>query len=69
MILSAKAKDNFKTNPAQFIEQESKEFVRTSPANRLSFMNDYIMWDKPLVKFAYKGCDLLPKTGPVIMLV
>jgi len=52
MRLSAKAKDNFKTNPAQFIEQEIKEFVRTSPANRLSFMNDYIMWDKPLVKFA-----------------
>ena len=52
MRLSAKAEDNFKTNPAQFIEQEIKEFVRTSPANRLSFMNDYIMWDKPLVKFA-----------------
>ena len=52
MRLSAKAKDNFKTKPAQFIEQEIKEFVRTSPANRLSFMNDYIMWDKPLVKFA-----------------
>ena len=51
MRLSAKAKGNF-NNPAQFIEQEIKEFVRTSPANRLSFMNDYIMWDKPLVKFA-----------------
>ncbi len=43
---------NFETNPAQFIEQEITEFVRTSPANRLPFMNDYIMWDKPLVKFA-----------------
>ena len=51
MRLSAKAKGNF-NNPAQFIEQEIKEFVRTSPANRLSFMNDYIIWDKPLVKFA-----------------
>jgi len=37
---------------AQFIERQIKEFVRTSPANRLSFMNDYVMWDEPLVKFA-----------------
>ena len=37
---------------AQFIEQQIKEFVRTSPVNRLSFMNDYVMWDEPLVKFA-----------------
>ena len=43
---------NFETNPAQFIEQEITEFVRTSPANRLPFMNDYIMWDEPLVRFA-----------------
>ncbi len=51
MKLSAKTRDNF-NNPAQFIEQEIKEFIRTSPANRLSFMNDYIIWDEPLVKFA-----------------
>ncbi len=52
MRLSAKVEDSFKTNPAQFIEQKIREFVRTSPANRLSFMNDYIMWATPLVKFA-----------------
>ena len=50
MMLSTK--DNLKTNPIQSIEQEIREFVRTSPANRLPFLNDYIMWDKPLVKFA-----------------
>ena len=52
MRLSANAKEKLETNPAQFIKQESKEFVRTSPANRLSFMNDYIMWDEPMIKFA-----------------
>lgn len=52
MKLSAKAKDNHINNSAKFIEQEIKEFVCTSPANRLSFMNDYIMWDTPLVKVA-----------------
>ena len=52
MKLSAKAKYNHINNSAKFIEQEIKEFVCTSPANRLSFMNDYIMWDTPLVKFA-----------------
>ncbi len=52
MELSAKTKERLETKPAQFIEQQIKEFVRTSPANRLSFINDYIMWDNPLVKFA-----------------
>ncbi len=52
MRLSAKAKEKLETNPAQFVEQEIKEFVHTSPDNRLSFINDYIMWDEPLVSFA-----------------
>jgi len=47
-----KAKERLQTDPAQFIEQQIKESVRTSPVNRLSFMNDYVMWDEPLVKFA-----------------
>ena len=51
MVIS-QTKLNFETNPAQFIEQEIRDFMRTSPANRLSFINDYVMWDKPLVKFA-----------------
>jgi ferredoxin len=51
-MLSQQVKERFQTNPAQFIEEEIKEFVRTSPANRLPFLNDYVMWDEPLVKFA-----------------
>ena len=52
MRISAKAKNKMATNPAQFIEQEIKEFVRTSPDNRLSFLNEYVIWDEPLVGFA-----------------
>ena len=52
MRLTAKAREILKINPAKFIEQEIKEFVRTSPDNRLSFINDYIVWDEPLVSFA-----------------
>lgn len=43
---------NLQNNPAQIIEQLAVEFVRTSQSNRLSFLNDYIMWDEPLIKFA-----------------
>jgi ferredoxin len=52
MRVSAKAKEELEANPAQFIEQRIKKFVRTSPANRLSFINDYVVWDEPLVGFA-----------------
>ena len=52
MKLSTDAKEKLQTNPAQFIEEEIKEFTRTSPLNRLPFLNDYIMWDEPLVRFA-----------------
>ncbi|MFC1897748.1 epoxyqueuosine reductase [Chloroflexota bacterium] len=51
-MLSQQAKKQFQTNPAQFIEKEIKEFTRTSPLNRLSFIKDYIIFDEPLVKFA-----------------
>ncbi len=51
MILSKQAKEQFQTNPAQFIEGEIKEFARTSPLNRLPFIKDYVIWDEPLVKF------------------
>ncbi len=37
---------------ARLVEQEIKEFARTSPDNRLAFLNDYIMWDDPLVGYA-----------------
>ncbi|MFC1983658.1 epoxyqueuosine reductase [Chloroflexota bacterium] len=52
MILSQQAKERFQTNPAQFIEEEIKEFTRTSPLNRLSFIDDYIIFNEPLVNFA-----------------
>ncbi len=51
-MLSRQVKERFQTNPAQFIEEEIKEFTRTSPLNRLPFINDYVIWDEPLVKFA-----------------
>ncbi|MFC2022434.1 hypothetical protein ACFLTR_04440, partial [Chloroflexota bacterium] len=50
--MSAEMNERLQGNPSQFIEQEITEFVHTSPANHLPFMNDYVMWDKPLVKFA-----------------
>ncbi len=49
---SVKGKERLPANPPRFIEQRIKEYVRASPANRLSFMNDYVIWDGPLVKFA-----------------
>jgi ferredoxin len=52
MRISEKAKEKLKTNPAQFVEEEITEFVRTSPDNRLDFFNDYVIWDEPLVSFA-----------------
>ena len=51
-MLSRQTKERLQREPAQFIEQEIKGFVRTSPANHLAFLNDYIMWDEPLVRFA-----------------
>lgn len=44
--------DNLKTEPAQLITRIIAEMVRTSPDNRLAFLNDFIIWDEPLVKFA-----------------
>ena len=52
MKLTAKAKEQLETNPAPYVQEVIKEFVRTSPNNRLSFLNDYVMWDEPSVGFA-----------------
>ena len=49
---SQQVKEQLQTDPAQFIEEKIKEFTRTSPLNRLPFLNDYVIWDEPLVKFA-----------------
>jgi len=37
---------------AQFIEQEIKTLARTSPFNRLPVMDNYTIFDEPLVQFA-----------------
>ena len=52
--------EQFPTNPVRFIEQKIKEFTRTSPLNRLPFINDYVIWDEPLVKFADSGDPIFP---------
>ncbi len=51
-MLSPQAKERLQTEPAQFIDQEIKAFASTSPLNRLSFIEDHIIFDEPLVKFA-----------------
>ena len=52
MDLSVQMKEQLRTNPGWFIRQQIKERVRTSPDNRLSFIDGYKILDKPLVKFA-----------------
>ena len=47
-----KAKDRLQTEPAQFIEEEIKKFVRTSPLNRMSMLDGSCIFDEPLVQFA-----------------
>ena len=51
-MLSRQTKERLQTNPAQFIEQEIKEFVRTSPLNRMPITDNHIIFDEPLVQFA-----------------
>ncbi len=51
-MMAQQAKVGSEAEAAQFIEQEIKSFTRTSPANRLSFIEDHIIWDEPLVQFA-----------------
>ncbi len=52
MGLSVEMKEGIQNDPAQFIKREIKEYVSSSSDNRLSFMNDYVMWDEPLIQFA-----------------
>ncbi|MDD5082006.1 MAG: hypothetical protein PHU08_01405 [Dehalococcoidales bacterium] len=51
MEISTKMKA-LKTAPARFIEEAVKEFVRTSPLNRLPFNPDCTIFDEPLIGFA-----------------
>ncbi|MFC1861916.1 epoxyqueuosine reductase [Chloroflexota bacterium] len=51
-MLSLQAKKRFQAEPARFIEEEIKAFVRTSPLNRMPSAKDHNIFDEPLVKFA-----------------
>lgn len=52
MSMTAPDREQLQRDPARFIRRRMKKFVRTSPDNRLSSLNDYVMLDEPLVKFA-----------------
>lgn len=52
MEITAKQRQKLETNPTQFIKDEINDFLCTNPQNRLSFIDDYIIWDKTLVGFA-----------------
>jgi len=45
-------KERFKKNPALFLEHAVKEYVRTSPDNRLTSFNDEPIFNEPLVGIA-----------------
>jgi len=44
-------KERFEKNPSLFLEQAIKEYVRTSPSNRLPAFNNEPIFDEPLVGF------------------
>lgn len=44
--------EKFETNPALFLEETIKEYVATSPGNRLKAFNDDPIWEEPLIGFA-----------------
>jgi epoxyqueuosine reductase len=66
MESSIRKKQALKNNPAKFIKQEIQEFMSKSPDNRLPFMNDYIIWDKPLVQFADGNDPIFTKYKTII---
>jgi len=51
-MFSLQAEERFQMEPAKFINEEIKSFARTSPANRMPFNKDSVIFDEPLVKFA-----------------
>ena len=52
MRLPVKTKEQLQTNPVRFIRKQIKEFMHTSLDNRLTVLNEYVIFDEPLVKFA-----------------
>lgn len=51
-MLSRQVKEQLQKEPAKSIEQEIKAFASNSPVNRIPFIEDYIIFDKPLIRFA-----------------
>jgi epoxyqueuosine reductase len=49
---SAQASKTSENDMSAFVTQSVREFLRTNPDNRLSFVDEYVMWDDPLVGFA-----------------
>ncbi|GAI29812.1 unnamed protein product, partial [marine sediment metagenome] len=47
-----KAKGWSETEAAQYIEEEIKVFVRTSPRNQIPTMDNQTIYDEPLVQVA-----------------
>jgi epoxyqueuosine reductase len=44
--------EEIQKDPARVVQDEIADFIMKDPSSRLSFLNDYVMWDRPLVKFA-----------------
>jgi len=52
MSRQLEAKEDLQSNPAQFIREALVQWARSDPSNKLSFLNDYHMYDDPMVEFA-----------------
>ena len=51
-MFPSEIKAGSRAGAARFVEEEIKAFLRTSPLNRLPDMEDYLIFDEPLVNFA-----------------
>ena len=65
-MLSPEKRERFQREPAQAVEDEIREFVRTSPLNRMPSTRELIIYDDPLVRFA-DGDDPLYKEYKTII--
>jgi epoxyqueuosine reductase QueG len=54
--MSLQTNEQIITDPVNFIEKEVKLFVNANPANRMPFIKDYMIFNKPVLRFA-KGDD------------
>jgi epoxyqueuosine reductase QueG len=61
-----RTKGRFDTNPERFIEKVIKNFVKTSPLNRLESFGGEPIFDQPLVGFADSDDPLFPEYKKVV---